>query len=254
MRWQVRRHRRRRRRSECPPSPDRALPHWLPSRPVRRATRDRTAPPPPSATPRWSSSDSIPSFGAGRPTTGMRCPRGCSTSWTPTCGSSPTSGRVSLIRTRGTLDHLPVLRRVQLIPARSVGVRRPRQRRLPDQVRLDEDHPAHVGQGLGVPGRPGLSRLLGGPATSRETPAGPGPVTAPPQPAWTLPALRRAAAPRRGRAATPRRLGTVDHSDQQGDPSPRDHPRFGTRDTAGTHCLPSHPHALPTPSPRRHRQ
>ena len=133
------------------------------------------------------------------------------------------------------------------VPARPVGVRRPRQRRLPDQVRLDEDHPAHPGQGMGVPGRPGPDRLLGGPAPTRETPAGPGPVTACPQTAWTLPALWRAAAARRYRAATPRRLGTVDHSDQQGDPSPRDHPRLGARDTGLTHRIPSHPHALPTP-------
>jgi RNA-directed DNA polymerase len=75
-----------------------------------------------------------------------------------------------------------------------------------------------------------------------------------PQTARTLPALRRAAAPRRGRAATPRRLGTVDHSDQQGDPSPRDHPRPGARDTAGAHRIPSHPHSLPTPLARRHRR
>ena len=62
--------------------------------------------------------------------------------------------------------------------------------------------------------------------------------------AWTLPALRRAAAARRCRAATPRRLGTVDHSDQQGDPPPRDHPRHGATSTGGhvafrlihTHC------------------
>ena len=64
--------------------------------------------------------------------------------------------------------------------ARPVGVRRPRQRRLPAQVRLDEDHPAHAGQGLGVPGRPGPDRLLGGPAPTRETPAGPGPAAAAP--------------------------------------------------------------------------
>ena len=73
------------------------------------------------------------------------------------------------------LDHRPVLRRVQLGQARPVGVRRPRQRRLPAQVRLDEDHPAHAGQGLGVPGRPGPGRLLGGPAATRDTPAATGP-------------------------------------------------------------------------------
>ena len=43
-----------------------------------------------------------------------------------------------------------VLRPIQPRQARPVGVRRPRQRRLPAQVRLDEDHPAHAGQGLGL--------------------------------------------------------------------------------------------------------
>ena len=56
------------------------------------------------------------------------------------------------------------------------------------------------------------------------------------------------------RAATPRRMGTVDHSDPQGDPSPRDHPRHGARDTGRPHRVPSHPHPLPTPPARRHRQ
>jgi RNA-directed DNA polymerase len=41
------------------------------------------------------------------------------------------------------------------------GVRRPRQRRLPTQVLLDEDRAAHHGQGLGVPRRPDRDRLLG---------------------------------------------------------------------------------------------
>src|SRR6185295_16636418 len=123
-------------------------------------------------------------------------------------------------------------------------------RRLPDQVRLDEDHPAHPGQGMGVPGRPGPDRLLGGPAPTRETPAGPGPVTACPQTAWTLPALWRTAAARRYRAATPRRLGTMDHSDQQGDPSPRGDRRRGAR-VIGLHRIPSHPHALSAPPARR---
>src|SRR4051794_15207057 len=37
----------------------------------------------------------------------MRCPRGCSTSWTITCGSSPTSGRSSLIRTSRSTGSSP---------------------------------------------------------------------------------------------------------------------------------------------------
>jgi hypothetical protein len=75
-------------------------------------------------------------------------------------------------------------------------------------------------------------------------------LTACPQTAWTLPALWRAAAARRYRAATPRRLGTVDHSDQQGDPSPRGDRRRGAR-VIGLHRIPSHPHALSAPPARR---
>ncbi len=48
------------------------------------------------------------------------------------------------------LDHRPVLRRVQLHQTRPMGVRLPRQRCLPTEVRLDKDHPAHTGQGWGV--------------------------------------------------------------------------------------------------------
>ena len=51
---------------------------------------------------------------------------------------------------RETVDRLPLLRRVQPGQARPLGIRRPRQRRLPAQVRLDDDHPAHPGQGLGL--------------------------------------------------------------------------------------------------------
>ena len=73
------------------------------------------------------------------------------------------------------------------------------------------------------------------------------------QAARTLPALRPAAAGRRGRAATPRRMGAVDHSHHQGDPPPGDHRRLGVR-VIGVHRIPSHPHTLPRPSPRPHRR
>ena len=85
--------------------------------------------------------------------------------------------------------------------ARPVGVRRPRQRPLPAQVLLDEDHPSHPGQGQGVPRRPRPGRLLGSPAPPRETPAGPRQAAAAATAARALPALRTAAAPRRPRAA-----------------------------------------------------
>ena len=69
-----------------------------------------------------------------------------------------------------TLDRFPILWRVQLLPAIPLDVRRPRKRCLPGQIRLDEDHPAHPGQRLGVSGRPGPDRLLDGPAPTRDTP------------------------------------------------------------------------------------
>ena len=111
------------------------------------------------------------------------------------------------------LDHRPVLRRVQPDQARPVGVRRPRQRRLPAQVRLDEDHPAHAGQGLGVPGRPGPGRATGRPGGD----AG--------DPRWTGPGCgccNGSAGDARSAASccctptheptAPRRMGAVDHS------------------------------------------
>ena len=59
------------------------------------------------------------------------------------------------------LDHQPVLRQVQQVQARPLGVRRPPQRRLPREVRLDQDRPTPDGQGGGVTGRPGPGRVLG---------------------------------------------------------------------------------------------
>ena len=56
---------------------------------------------------RWCSSGSTRSSAAGRPTTGMWCPPGCSTSWTTTCGSSPTSGRSSPIHTSRSTGSSP---------------------------------------------------------------------------------------------------------------------------------------------------
>ena len=45
------------------------------------------------------------------------------------------------------LGRQPLLRQVQQVQARPLGIRRPRQRRLPGQVRLDEDRPTPDGQG-----------------------------------------------------------------------------------------------------------
>ena len=146
----------------------------------------------------------------------------------------------------------PVLRRVQPVQAGPVGVRRPRQRRLPPQVRLDEDHPAHPGQGLGVPGRPGPGRLLGA-RRRRGNPRCAGLAAAAEGTAGRCATLRRTPASRRPGAAAPRRVGTVDHCVRKAvrrqaitiDAVP------GHRTSAR---LPSHPHPLPTPPPRRHRR
>ena len=59
----------------------------------------------------------------------------------------------------------PVLRHVQHHQEGPMGLRRPRQRRLPDQVFLDSDRPPQPGQGHGVPGRPCPGRLLVAPAS-----------------------------------------------------------------------------------------
>ena len=104
----------------------------------------------------------------------------------------------------------PVLRPVQQVQAGPVGVRRPRQRRLPAQVLLDEDRPAPAGQGQGVPGRPGPGsttgpqrRRKGHPAASRRMTAAPASGAARP-----LPGLRRAPAARRPPAAKPTGMGS----------------------------------------------
>ena len=109
--------------------------------------------------------------GAGRPTTGTAVSAQVFNAldhhlWKLTYKwakySSPAQGQA--------LDHPPLLRHVQHVPAGPVGVRRPRQRRLPPQVRLDEDHPAHDGQGNLVTRRSGPGRILGSPAATRNTP------------------------------------------------------------------------------------
>ena len=82
------------------------------------------------------------------PDTGFR-PR-CSTSWTTTCGGSPTSGPRSATQNKPTswVVH-PVLRHVQQGQAGPVGVRRPPQRRLHAQVLLDQHRPTPDRHGEG---------------------------------------------------------------------------------------------------------
>ena len=106
-------------------------------------------------------SASTRSSGAGPPITGARCPVRCSTRWTPTCGTSPTGGPYAGTEQVEAVDRRPLLRRIPSGQERSVGVRRPRQRRLPDQVLLDADRSAPVSQGRGLTLRSRVSRLLG---------------------------------------------------------------------------------------------
>ena len=126
------------------------------------------------------------------------------------------------------LGRRPVLRPVQPVQARPVGVRRPRQRRLPHQVRLDEDRPAPDGRRHVVTRRPGPGRLLGRAARRsepcRSAPTEPAPARSAARP---LPALRGPAAARRPRAAKPTRVGTVVASHPQGDRQTRDRHRCG---------------------------
>ena len=97
----------------------------------------------------------------------------------------------------------PLLRQVQQVQERPVGVRRPRarqrtgRRRAPAQVLLDEHRPAPDGQRHGVPRRPCPDRLLGRAAATHQTPAGQL-HAAPARPAGQpLPALRGPRAHRR---------------------------------------------------------
>ncbi len=122
--------------------------HWMEQaagvRYIRTARPDSPVCPPRwgrcvDATRSWCSSGSTPSSGDGRLVTGTRCPAGSSTRWTVGCGSSATRGQLFPSTQAEALDHRPVLRRVRLGQEGPVGVRRPRQRRLPTQLRLDED-------------------------------------------------------------------------------------------------------------------
>ena len=106
------------------------------------------------------------------------------------------------------LDRQPVLRQVQQVQERPLGIRRPRQRRLPGEVLLDGHRPARHGQGLGLPRRPSPGRVLG---TGGD---GPGPrSTGTPAPAHqagrAVPALRGPPPHRRPATAIPRTVGTL---------------------------------------------
>ena len=95
------------------------------------------------------------------------------------------------------MDRRQVLRDVPPSKARSVGVRRPRQRRLPREVRLDEDRQAPDGQREGVSGRPDPGRLLGRATAQGRSAAECDRAASATRSAWSLCALRRPAAARR---------------------------------------------------------
>ena len=61
--------------------------------------------------------------GLGRLLPGQRCPARSSPGWTPTCGSSPTSGPNTATRTSRRPGQSPLLRQVQQVQERSVGLR-----------------------------------------------------------------------------------------------------------------------------------
>ena len=81
-----------------------------------------------------------------------------------------TSGLAAGTPRRAEVGHRPLLRPVQPSPAQPVGLRRPGNRRLPAQVRLDEDRPARAGPGRHFPYYP-PGPVLGRPAIQPETPA-----------------------------------------------------------------------------------
>ena len=109
----------------------------------------------------------------------------------------------------GALGRHPVLRQVQQVQERPLGIRRPRQQRPPGQVLLDPHRAAHPGQGRGISRRSRPVRLLGRTAEEGQAPAGriqPAPAL---QAGRAVPAMRRPPAVRRAAAPVSRRMGAV---------------------------------------------
>src|SRR4051794_25174113 len=136
----------------------------------------------------------------------MRCPRGCSTSWTITCGSSPTSGRSSLIRTSRSTGSSPgtSVRSTQngeTGGCSATATAAPTCSSSPGR--------RSPGTSWSRAGRPRTTRpwlATGRPGDDAGDPAGPGQAPAPAEAARALPALRAAAAPHVDCALTLRRL------------------------------------------------
>jgi group II intron reverse transcriptase/maturase len=115
-------------------------------------------------------------------------------------------------RPRQQTEHVglcPLLREVQQVPERPLGVRRRGQRRLPGQVFLDRHRPAHPGHRWGVSGRPCPGRVLGRSATAHHTPAGWLHAASARQAERPLHPLRGRAALRRSATSVAPRMGTL---------------------------------------------
>jgi group II intron reverse transcriptase/maturase len=125
------------------------------------------------------------------------------------------------------------------------GVRRPRQRRLPPEVRLDADRPTPARDGHSVARRPRPDRVLGRTASEGATPDDRhGQLGALPAPARPLPVLRGLAPARRRHATHPTPVGTMARHHAQDD-----HPRQPPERHVGQN--PSDPHPLSPPAHRR---
>jgi RNA-directed DNA polymerase len=140
------------------------------------------------------------------------------------------------------LGRSPVLRQVQQVQRRPVGVRRSQERRLHAQVPLDPHPPPPARQARGVPRRPRACRLLGLATTQGSAAADqqdhPG---AHQLPGRSLHDLRRLPVRRRGPATEPARVG-----DMAGHPHRGHHDRDAGPDPGRGGCTPSHTRRLPT--------
>jgi hypothetical protein len=106
------------------------------------------------------------------------------------------------------LDDSPVLRPVQRLQAGPVGVRRPGDRSLSCQVRLDKDRQTPAGHQGRVRRRPGADRLLGLATAQEQTPVESAPAAPASGAARAVSPQRRSPPARRPGAAKPPRSGS----------------------------------------------
>ena len=146
------------------------------------------------------------------------------------------------------LGHRPVLRHVQQVQARPMGVRRPPKRRLHAEVRLDRIVRHRMVKGTASPDDPALADYWA--ERRRKTtplPTGKTSLRLLEAQQRPLPALRGLAPARRRPAPKPPRMGAMagnrPHSDHQ------DRPAGGRH--VGRNRTPSHPHPLPPTTHRR---